>query len=246
MATIAVGDIHGNLRALTDILEQLRAHLGSGDTVVFLGDYIDRGRESKGCIDALLKFRGEAAADVVCLMGNHEDWFLRTLRDYRRHSWLLSMEGFSTIESYSLEAARTIRDACEQSAMALYLERSALPYEAFFDSVPADHRHFFEDLRIYHQTGDCVCSHGGVDPRVASVLEQRRDAFIWGAGRFPDGYEGADVLVYGHHNNAKLDERGWPMPASNGQAIGIDTIAHGVLTAIRLPDRQLFQSARYV
>ena len=59
------------------------------------------------------------------------------------------------------------------------------------------------------------------------------------------GYEGAEIVVYGHHNNATVTAGGLPQPAVLGRTIGIDTIAHGVLTAIRLPDRRLFQSARH-
>jgi serine/threonine protein phosphatase 1 len=80
MATIAVGDIHGNLEALTDILDQIHGEGGRGDTIVFLGDYIDRGPDTKGCVDAILGFQREVEAEVVCLLGNHEDWLLRTLR----------------------------------------------------------------------------------------------------------------------------------------------------------------------
>jgi serine/threonine protein phosphatase 1 len=51
MATIAVGDIHGNVVALDDLLACLRAGIEEDDTVVFLGDYIDRGPDAKGCVD---------------------------------------------------------------------------------------------------------------------------------------------------------------------------------------------------
>ena len=69
-------------------------------------------------------------------------------------------------------------------------------------------------------------------------------AFIWGAGSFPYGYTGVETVVYGHHNNAALNADGWPTPKIMGRTIGIDTIAHGVLSAVRLPDRKVFQSAR--
>ena len=55
---------------------------------------------------------------------------------------------------------------------------------------------------------------------------------------------GEDVVVF-HWNNAELDADGWPRPKIVGNTIGIDTISHGVLTAIRMPDRQVFQSARH-
>jgi calcineurin-like phosphoesterase family protein len=245
MATIAVGDVHGNLQALNDVLDQLRDEAGLSDTVVFLGDYIDRGPDSKRCVDAILRFQNECDAEVVSLLGNHEDWFLRTLRDRSRHSWLLGMEAFDTIRSYSVEAARILRDAVDKAGAELYLGNCRLPYEAFFDHVPIEHLHFFEGLRLFHQSVDCICSHGGLDPRVKGVQQQARDALIWGAGTFPYGCDGSDILVYGHRDNATLDANKWPGPTTVGPTIGIDTISHGVLTAIRLPDRRVFQSARY-
>jgi len=245
MATIAVGDIHGNLLALTDVLDQIRRELQPSDTVVFLGDYIDRGPDAKGCVDAILKFRSEVAADVVPLMGNHEDWMLSTFHDHRRHSWLLGMEAFDTIRSYSAEAERVLREAKAGSAAAVHLEQVPLPYDVFFDHVPDRNLEFFRDLRLYHRTADCVCTHGGLDPQVSELRKQSPHDLMWGAGTFPDGYDGSDLVVYGHRNNATLDDDGWPGPKIVGQTIGIDTISHGVLTAIRLPDRRLFQSARH-
>lgn len=84
-------------------------------------------------MDAILRFQREVDADVVCLIGNHEDWLLRTLRDHSRHSWLLGMEALDTIQSCSVEAAVALREAMRSAGAALYMERCALPYEAFFD-----------------------------------------------------------------------------------------------------------------
>ena len=94
MATIAIGDIHGNAKALQDLLGQLAAELTAADTVVFLGDYIDRGPDSRGCIERILQFRAGTVAKVVTLAGNHEDWLLRSLSDPTRHSWILGMDAF--------------------------------------------------------------------------------------------------------------------------------------------------------
>jgi serine/threonine protein phosphatase 1 len=245
MATIAVGDVHGNVAALDDLLRQLTGVVSQDDVVVFLGDYIDRGPSTKECINAILALEYDIEAEVVCLCGNHEDWLLRTLRDYRRHSWLLGMEAFDTIRSYSVDAARALRDAVSKAGPELYLGDCALPYEVFFDCVPQAHVRFFESLRSFYQSPDCVCTHGGLDPRVSGVQGQAREALIWGAGGFPSHYDGAETVVYGHWNNADLNIDGWPAPMVLGRTIGVDTIAHGVLTAIRLPDQRVFQSARY-
>src|SRR6476660_3264477 len=245
MATIAVGDIHGNLLALHDILGQLRGAAAAGDTIVFLGDYNDRGPDSKGCVDAILEFQQEVSARVVCLRGNHEEWFLRTLREHQRHSWLLGMDAFETIRSYSTEAAQALREAMSEAGLSLYVSRCALPYGLFFDTMPAAHHVFFESLLPYHQSEDCICVHGGLDPQIPRLEDQSVHALIWGASGFPDQYRGTATVAYGHWNNPDVNVQGWPPPKIIGSTIGLDTISHGVLTAVRLPDHQLFQSARY-
>jgi serine/threonine protein phosphatase 1 len=243
VATFVIGDIHGNLAALSDVLSQLRPELTGSDTVVFLGDYIDRGPESRGCIDAVLTFRREIGSEVVCLLGNHEDWLLRTMHDYGQHSWLLGMEAFDTIRSYSPDAERALREAVAHAGADLYLGRCDLPYDVFFDCVPDEHRQFFEGLWTHHRTSECVCTHGGLDPRVARLEDQLRTDLLWGAGTFPRGYEGDEIVVYGHRNNATVDAQGRVVPAVMGRTIGIDTSARGMLIALRLPDQQVFQSA---
>lgn len=244
MATVAIGDIHGQLKPLCDLLERVRPNVGPGDTVVFLGDYIDRGRDSRACIDAVLEFTATVTAAVVCLRGNHEEWMLETRDDYTQHSWLLGMKGLTTIRSYSPEAADAIEAAAREQRAALYDGTVALPYEQFFEVLPDDHRTFFQSLRLFHDTAECTCTHGGIDPAAAVPAAQER-AHVWGAAGFPDEYTGARPVVYGHHNNAQLDDEGWPWPRIVGATYGLDTIAHGVLTAIRFPGPHVLQSARY-
>jgi serine/threonine protein phosphatase 1 len=242
MATVAVGDVHGEAAALAGLLRQIDPVAGHGDTVVFLGDYIDRGSASKECIDRLLEFRQSTDAGVVFLRGNHEDCLLRTMRDYRQHSWLLSMEGLATIRSYSVGAADAVVAAMADLGIELFVGDVPLPYELFFAALPDDHRRFLEELRSSCETVDCLCSHAGLDPAV-EWARQTEQALLWGHVDFPDAYRGDTPLVYGHWNNAVIDEKGHPGPRILGNTIGIDTIAHGVLTAIRLPARDVLQHA---
>ena len=164
MATIAIGDIHGWREPLDELLATVRPRLSADDTVVFLGDYIDRGSDTKGCVDAILAFRDAVPARVVCLVGNHEEWLLQTMVDYQRHSWLLGMDGFVTIRSYSAEAERTLRIAVSETTDRLYAGEVPLPYEAFFAAMPAGHRDFFESLDRYYEGPDCICTHAGRPP----------------------------------------------------------------------------------
>jgi serine/threonine protein phosphatase 1 len=243
--TIAIGDVHGNRAALDDLLSRLRPELEVRDTVVFLGDYIDRGPDSKACIDSILRFRAESQATVIALLGNHEDWLLRTIEDAHHYSWLTVMEGLATVRSYSPAAADVLGRAVEAAGPRLVLDRIALPYDAFLDAIPPEHMAFLRELRPFHRTADAVCVHGGLDPRRGLVEAQTREAMIWGTATFLTDYGGADTVMYGHWDNSNLDAGGWPQPAIGPASIGIDTISHGVLTAFRLPDRRMFQSDRF-
>ena len=155
---------------------------------MFLGDYIDRGDDAKGCIDAVLAFRREAAARVVCLVGNHEEWLLKAMVDPSHHSWLLAMDGFTTIRSYSPEVERAIRDAAAAAGRDL-LNGTALPYDLFFDAMPLEHREFLASLDRYCQTPDCICSHAGLHPTIADLGRQGK-VLTWGHDGFPEEYAG--------------------------------------------------------
>jgi serine/threonine protein phosphatase 1 len=247
MSTIAVGDIHGNSLALRDVLLKIRPLVTEADTVVFLGDYVDRGPDSKGCVDAVLEFSAAVAATVECLCGNHEDWMLRTRFDVTDHSWLMGMDGMTTIRSYSSDAAEALLRASDAEPTNLFESRIALPYDAFWRAVPSTHQRFFEGLKTYVETPDCLCVHAGLNPKIARPQDQTRDALIWGRQnrKFPLGYTGDKPVVYGHRNNVELDGAGWPWPKRVGRTIGLDSSRHGIVTAIRLPDDTVLQSDRH-
>ena len=244
MATIAIGDIHGWREPLDELLATIRPRLSTDDTVVFLGDYIDRGTDTRGCIDAVLAFRDSVPARVVYLIGNHEEWLLRTMFDHQRHSWLMGMEALTTIRSYSPEAERTLRAAAHEAGANLFQGPTALPYEAFFDVLPASHREFLTTLAPYCETPDGICTHAGVHPSIPE-LDRQGHVLTWGHAGFPDEYRGPAFVLDGHHDNAALDADGWPRPRRVGRTIGLDTISHGVLTAVALPGPDIVQSARY-
>jgi serine/threonine protein phosphatase 1 len=248
MSLFAIGDIHGNVRALDDLLEQVLKVISGRDTLVFLGDYIDRGPHVRECVDRIIALKQSAAFSVVTLLGNHEDWMLRSYHDHTAHSWLVGMEAFDTIGSYSLKAVEVLHAAIRGNAgLHIILEKLPLPYEVFFDALPPAHLQFFERLERYHQGNGVLCVHGGVDTQVQDLHSQQPDAFLWGAGNFPDGYTGADYIVYGHRNNVVLDSARWPRPnIQPNRTCGIDSIAHGVLTAIRFPGLDVFQSRRFM
>ena len=244
MATIAIGDLHGNVRALDDLLAVLRPELGPGDELVFLGDYLDGWPWVPECVDRILELRASGPCPVVALMGNHEQWMLKSHRNPTAHSWVLGMGGLDTVASYSPEAAAAIASEIDAAGPQIVLGKVPVSYERFFDALPPTHLEFFLALRASHQSPDVLCVHGGSPGGALDAVPD--EVFIWGPKEFPDRYDDDQVVVYGHRNNAVLDEAGWPRPrVTRDRAFGIDTIRHGVLTAMRFPDRKVFQSRRY-
>lgn len=247
MATVAIGDIHGNHAALADLLSLIYPEVSNEDTLVFLGDYIDRGPDSKACIDEIVRLKQRAPFPVVTLRGNHEEWMMATMDDYSRHSWLLGADAFETVRSYSPEAARRLRQQVERAGARLVTDHVELSYEAFFDAMPASHKQFFKELQLFFRADDTLFVHAGIDPDGGPAEEQDSRELTWGlCHNFPDAYRGGDRVVYGHHDNSVVDEKGWPGPfVVDDLTYGIDSISAGVLTAIRMPDAEVFQSARF-
>jgi hypothetical protein len=124
--------------------------------------------------------------------------------------------------------------------------RIKLPYDTFFSCLPSSHLAFFEGLLPYHRASEALYVHGGLDPQIRMVEHQPMNALVWGTSEFLDAYDGDEIVVYGHWGNAVVGADGWPAPRFKNRTIGIDTIAHGVLTALRLPDGRLFQSRRHL
>jgi serine/threonine protein phosphatase 1 len=246
MATVAIGDVHGNLNALEDLLAKVLPTLTRRDAVVFLGDYIDKGPDVPGCIDRIIRLREQAPCPVETLMGNHEHSMLRAWKDPTSHSWIW-IGGFETIQAYSADAAADLQTEMEAAGPRLITEKLPLPYHLFFEQMPPSHQALFKSLKPYHETDDVLCVHAGMDPHGGPVQLQDVGGLVWGTDGFPDEYRGQRPVVYGHWENPVEDETGWPWPRIQwNRTYGIDTISRGILTALRLPDGEIIQSKKYI
>jgi serine/threonine protein phosphatase 1 len=234
-----VGDIHGRSDLLGSLLPKLET--AEGDNVVFLGDYIDRGPDSKGVVDSLLHFADTTRATVTFILGNHEQWMRRSLDDPCRHSWVLGMQGLDTVKSYSLEAARIIEDEMNFVGADLFLQKLPLPYDALVSSMPPDHLRFFEELLPYARTQDVVCVHAGVSGEYVTVESETEQTLVWGQNDWWQKYRGKDTIVYGHWNNANRSS-GLAEPFACNGTFGIDCVASNELIAVRFPDLSIWRS----
>lgn len=228
----AIGDIHGRL----DLLRMLVAAIADEQedlppartTVVFVGDYVDRGPDSRAVIDWLIE-RPLPAFERVHLRGNHEDWFERFLSDIAVGPSWLYCGGVETLASYGIRAA--------PGADKMHLLR-ALQAE-LAAALPASHRASLRGLERYRAIGGYLFVHAGVRPGVA-LEAQSPDDMLWIREEFLHARgDHGHVVVHGHTiaNEVEVHEN----------RIGIDTgaFATNVLSCLVLEaDRyRLIQTA---
>ncbi len=228
----AIGDIHGRLDLLEMLLaaieDEQRSLPPARPVLVFLGDYVDRGPDSRAVIERLCE-RPLPAFERAHLRGNHEDWFESFLTDTRVGPSWLYCGGVETLASYGVHAAlgedepRRLRALQEEIAAAL----------------PEAHRAFLDALEPYRESGGYLFVHAGIRPGVplarqsAEDLYWIRDSFL----RASDDH--GHVVVHGHTITSEAEIR--------HNRIGIDTgaFATNVLTCLVLEaDRyRLIQTA---
>ena len=164
---IAIGDIHGEIEKLNSLLDKL--NLQAGDKVIFLGDYIDRGLNSKAVIERVLDLSKKI--ECVFLKGNHEDMLLKTKitqsQDDIEH-WLLS-GGISTYDNYG-------------------------DYPAIFNT----HGKFLDSLKLYHIEQNYMFVHAGINPK-KELSEQTKDDLLWIREEFLDNSHNLPYkIIFGH------------------------------------------------
>jgi serine/threonine protein phosphatase 1 len=220
----AIGDVHGRLdlleRMLDAIDESLASHPVKNAVQVLLGDYIDRGPNSREVIETLLARRRRHA--MICLKGNHESYPLAFLNDPTIWSEWRRVGGVNTLHSYGLQPS-AVDDPSEQLKIA----------EAFGDVLPESHRRFLLGLPLSFTCGDYFFAHAGARPGIPLAQQSEhdllwiRDEFLLHDGQFEK------IVVHGHTPGKKVDIR--------SNRINIDTGAYatGRLTCLVLQGDQM-------
>jgi serine/threonine protein phosphatase 1 len=216
----AIGDIHGR----ADLLQALLAEIAQDcadrpcagkPAIVFIGDYIDRGVQSRDVIDQVLAI-SPSAFDVFCLRGNHESELLTFLEHPETGARWMNLGGRETLYSYGVKAPGPAPSDMQRAARDLCA------------AMPEAHLNFLRSLKLYVQLGDYLFVHAGLRPgrplsRQSEIdLLEIRDPFLNSKQRWPF------VVVHGHCPVPKAAvERG---------RISLDTGAYatGKLSAVRL------------
>jgi serine/threonine protein phosphatase 1 len=217
----AVGDIHGCaglLRRLhAQIARDAAARPAARNVIVYLGDYIDRGEESRGVVDLLLD-TPLPGFEAVYLRGNHEASFLQFLEDTSVGPAWMAYGGVATLLSYGVRPPDPV-------ASPEALDRAQ---RELVERLPDAHRRFMEATRLAHVEGDYYFAHAGVRPGVpldrqeAVDVRWLRDDFLRSTADF------GKMIVHGH----TITEA----PDVQRNRIGIDTgaFASGRLTCLVL------------
>lgn len=226
----AIGDIHGCLRLLEALHEKILADAEGRPegrkVVIYLGDYVDRGPESRQVIDLLLD-DPLPGFEAVHLKGNHEDLMLDFLDDPAQGPGWIVNGGVATLASY---------DVVPKQALPLS-ELLAGLHADFRAALPERHRAFLAGLGLHHTEGDYAFVHAGIRPGVPLAAQSEedllwiREEFLWSSASH------GRVVVHGHTPVTEPDIR--------PNRIGIDTgaVLYGVLTCLALDgeERRLLQ-----
>jgi len=168
----AIGDIHGSYDRLQELMGKIPIDFAR-DTLVFIGDYIDRGPASVEVVDYLIDLK-KRVPEIIFLKGNHEDMLEKYLDGSDRFTYLLN-GGQNTLDSY----------------LSRNLQSERYP-------IPPDHMEFFKSLRLYYETEHYIFVHAGLRPRVPLASQQTED-LLWIRDKFIySKYKFGKTVVFGH------------------------------------------------
>ena len=208
----AIGDIHGCLEKLGELVDKIDIDYKK-DTLVFVGDYVDRGNSAKEVVDYVLRLKSEYK-NVICLLGNHERMFLNYLKGVDEDMYLRN-GGINTLRSYEILPS----DNTEKRKR----------------KIPAEHLQFFESLLFYYETDDYIFVHAGIRPGMP-LKNQELEDLLWIRNEFMEAEDDfGKIIVFGHTPVMS--------PLIGKNKIGIDTgaVYGGKLTSVELPEIKIYQ-----
>ena len=195
MNLFAIGDIHGCLSQLTILHKKILTHDKfdvKNDLLIYLGDYIDRGNNSKEVINQILKLKNNKIK-TINLMGNHDEFMIDFLFNKKNDikNWL-NFGVDETFRSYNIEIVEFIKDGFEDDVI------DRLRNE-LLKKMDATHINFFKNLEVTHSTEKYLFVHAGIDP-LKKLSEQTKKDYLWSRSNifFDKNFKAEKIIVHGH------------------------------------------------
>jgi len=171
MRTLAIGDIHGHLRALDALLNSVGPK--PDDRIVFLGDYVDKGPDVKGLLDRMVQLRERP--NVVFLRGNHDEMLVHAYRNPPEFSVWECLAGENALASYGGGDLREV-----------------------IGKIPSEHWSFLEETcRDYFETPEHIFVHAGIRAHVAPA-EEDRERLLWTSLLTAASHHSGRTVICGH------------------------------------------------
>lgn len=210
-----IGDIHGEIRSLERAIDRIRDWPA---TVIFAGDYVNRGAHSREVLDLLVELKSDLGVRANFLLGNH-DLALLDFLNGAPHSSLLGHGGLTTLNSY---IGRNVSDD---------------PFAQMRDSFPATHRRFLDELDVCWETPEVLIAHAGIDP--ARPASRTKEDLVLGShpSLFEPGVRLPKLVVSGHY----VQRNGRPFMSDKFVCVdsGCGAVPGAPLSIVFFPSRQV-------
>lgn len=163
---IAITDIHGELEKLENVLSKIETR--PDDIFVFMGDYIDRGPDSKGVVEKIIEI--SESFKTICLIGSHEYALLHAEQDDYYNYLFWNYGGPATIKSYG----------------------------GRFENILQTHGEFFKSLKFYHLTDDYLFVHAGINPKYKLEDQHETDFVYIRSTFYNSKHNLPQKIIFGH------------------------------------------------
>ena len=195
MNIYAIGDIHGCLTQLTSLHKKILSNdkfKVNEDLLVYLGDYIDRGLNSKQVIEQIIKLK-KKQIKIILLMGNHEEMMTDFLFNKKNNikDWL-NFGADQTFKSYDVEIVEFIKDGFDDNVINKLRDK-------LLEKMSSDHIDFFNNLELTYSTEKYLFVHAGIDPK-KKLIDQNKKDYLWSRSSdfFHKNFKSEKIIIHGH------------------------------------------------
>ena len=194
---LAISDIHGDIEKFDRLLETIN-YDSKQDQLLLLGDYVDRGPQSRQVLDKVIELTAKGA---IALMGNHDkmmiDAFDQPEDPLHLKRWYYN-GGIKTLQNYGYEM--------EKDDAKYWYTTEEMPEALVINEETRPHLVFLKTLPFYYETDTHIFVHAGVHPETTLELTEPH-TLVWIREEFHKGYQGEKTVVFGHTPTKHLHKK---------------------------------------